>query len=85
VGIAVINATLEELFWRGVYIRLFPSRLVAGRLYPAAMFALWHLSPNLHGWSSLGMVTFASARRPSIRGGSKQRKSLDPESGATNT
>ncbi len=44
--IAVVNATLEELFWRGVYIRLFPGRPIAGWLYPAALFALWHLSPT---------------------------------------
>ena len=44
--IAVVNATVEELFWRGVYIRLFPGRLIAGWLYPAALFALWHVSPT---------------------------------------
>jgi hypothetical protein len=32
--IAAVNATLEELLWRGVYIRLFPGRLIAGFLYP---------------------------------------------------
>lgn len=44
--IAVFNASVEELFWRGVYIRLFPGRLIAGWLYPAALFTLWHLVPT---------------------------------------
>jgi uncharacterized protein len=52
--IAVVNASLEELLWRGVYAHLFPGRLVAGWLYPAAMFALWHLSPtSVHGSSTV--------------------------------
>ena len=63
--IAVVNASLEELFWRGVYIRLFPGRLITGWLYPAALFALWHLVPTsisgfavdlLAGAAFLGLV-----------------------------
>jgi uncharacterized protein len=44
--IAVINATLEELFWRGVYARLFAGNLLLGWLYPAVAFAAWHVSPT---------------------------------------
>lgn len=32
-AIAAVNATLEELLWRGVYIRLFADRLLLGWLY----------------------------------------------------
>lgn len=29
-----------------MYLYLFPGRTLAGWLYPAVMFALWHLSPT---------------------------------------
>jgi uncharacterized protein len=44
--IAVVNATMEELLWRGVYVRLFAGSLLWGWLYPAVGFALWHVSPT---------------------------------------
>jgi uncharacterized protein len=44
--IAVVNASLEELLWRGVYARLFAGSLVWGWLYPAVAFAVWHVSPT---------------------------------------
>lgn len=47
VAIAVVNATLEEVFWRGMYAELFPGRPVAGWLYPAVAFVAWHLSPAM--------------------------------------
>jgi hypothetical protein len=43
--IALVNATLEELLWRGAYVRAFPKRIWLGYLYPALGFALWHLAP----------------------------------------
>jgi uncharacterized protein len=58
--IAIVNASLEELFWRGVYIRLFPGRLVAGWLYPAALFALWHLATTSVRGSALVLVGAAA-------------------------
>jgi uncharacterized protein len=58
--IAVVNASLEELFWRGVYIRLFPGRLVAGWLYPAVLFALWHISPTSIRGSTIVLVSGAA-------------------------
>lgn len=58
--IAIVNASLEELLWRGVYVRLFPDRLVAGWLYPAALFALWHLSPTSIRGSAVVLVTGAA-------------------------
>jgi hypothetical protein len=44
--IAGVNATLEEVFWRGVYIRLFPGRPVAGWRYPMVTRSgeAWHVA-----------------------------------------
>jgi membrane protease YdiL (CAAX protease family) len=42
---ALVNGTLEEVFWRGVFARRFPSNVWMGVLYPALMFALWQLVP----------------------------------------
>jgi uncharacterized protein len=58
--IAVVNASMEELFWRGMYIRLFPGRLVAGWLYPAALFALWHIAPTSIRGSAIVLVGAAA-------------------------
>ena len=58
--IAAVNATAEEVLWRGVYVRLFPGRLVAGWLYPAALFALWHISPTSIRGSAITLVSAAA-------------------------
>ena len=41
--LAIVNASLEELFWRGVYADAFSSLWMAW-LYPAIGFA-WHFAP----------------------------------------
>jgi membrane protease YdiL (CAAX protease family) len=43
---AVCNALTEELFWRGVYVRLFPDDAIRGYLYPALAFGAWHIIPQ---------------------------------------
>jgi hypothetical protein len=43
--LALVNGPLEELFWRGAYITLFPGNLWLGLLYPTVGFALWHFAP----------------------------------------
>lgn len=58
--IAVVNASLEELLWRGVYVRIFDGRLLLGWLYPATMFALWHISPTSVLGSSAVLVAGAA-------------------------
>lgn len=58
--IAIVNAFFEELLWRGVYVRLFPGRFAAGWLYPAAVFALWHLAPTSVRGSAGVMVAGAA-------------------------
>jgi hypothetical protein len=44
-GVAAINATGEELLWRGLFVATFPNELVGGWLWPAAGFTAWHLAP----------------------------------------
>jgi len=44
--LAIINATGEEILWRGVYIRNFPDSILLGYIYPSLGFALWHISPQ---------------------------------------
>ena len=42
--LAIVNASLEECFWRGVYVYYFSSPLTAW-LFPAVGFAIWHFAP----------------------------------------
>jgi uncharacterized protein len=44
--IALINATCEEILWRGVYYKIFPGSAWWGYLYPAIWFGLWHYAPQ---------------------------------------
>ncbi len=44
--IAVINATCEEILWRGAYFKVFPESIWWGYLYPAIWFGLWHYAPQ---------------------------------------
>jgi len=45
-AIAIINATCEEILWRGVYFKVFPRSIWWGCLYPAIWFGLWHYAPQ---------------------------------------
>lgn len=40
------NGFFEELFWRGVYLELFPDNLLLGLIWPSLWFALWHYAPG---------------------------------------
>jgi membrane protease YdiL (CAAX protease family) len=42
---ALANGVLEEVFWRGVYARVFPLEMGRGLIYPAAMYGAWLLVP----------------------------------------
>lgn len=44
--IAFINATCEEILWRGVYFKAFPGSTWWGYIYPAIWFGLWHYAPQ---------------------------------------
>ncbi len=44
--LAIVNGTLEEVFWRGVFTATFPQNFWLGVLYPSVGFALWHFVPQ---------------------------------------
>lgn len=44
---ALIHGFFEETFWRGLYISFFPDDPVMGLVYPALLFSLWHIAPQL--------------------------------------
>jgi membrane protease YdiL (CAAX protease family) len=44
-ALAAVNATAEEVLWRGVFVELFPERWALAVLYPAVGFTLWHIAP----------------------------------------
>jgi len=58
--LAAINASLEEIFWRGVYIDRFAD-LWKGYIYPAVGFAVWHFAPQSILPYSHGRVAFVAS------------------------
>ena len=40
-----INGIAEEIFWRGLYISIFPENRFLNYIYPSIFFALWHICP----------------------------------------
>jgi hypothetical protein len=61
IAVAVTNAVLEQLLWRGVFISLWPENLWLGWVWPAVGFGLWHLAPQVIHPSSLGPVVYVVA------------------------
>ena len=43
---ALGNGLFEELLWRGVYMELFPERILYRIIWPSIGFALWHYAPG---------------------------------------
>lgn len=41
---ALINGTVEELFWRGVFVSTFPNDILRGYILPTLLFGLWHIA-----------------------------------------
>ncbi len=39
------NGVFEEIFWRGVYLKLFPGNLLLRVIWPGICFGLWHFAP----------------------------------------
>jgi uncharacterized protein len=60
-GVAIANATLEELLWRGVYITYWRSDPVLGWIWPAVGFGAWHLAPQVIHASSMGPLVYVVA------------------------
>jgi membrane protease YdiL (CAAX protease family) len=60
-AVATINATVEELFWRGVYTSLWPDDMTLGVLWPSFGFAAWHLAPQVIHPSKMGGASYVTA------------------------
>jgi membrane protease YdiL (CAAX protease family) len=41
---AIINGGMEEIFWRGLYVKLFPSSFMFAVIWPSFWFAAWHIA-----------------------------------------
>jgi membrane protease YdiL (CAAX protease family) len=61
VAVAVANATLEELLWRGVYITLWPRSSWLGWIWPAIGFGAWHLAPQVIHPSAMGPLVYVAS------------------------
>lgn len=57
-GVGVVNAVLEELLWRGVYVTLWPDDPWLGWVWPAVGFGAWHLAPQIIHPSSIGPIPY---------------------------
>lgn len=44
VFIAMISGSLEEIYWRGLYLMEFPKSTIFGFLIPSVLFGMWHIS-----------------------------------------
>jgi membrane protease YdiL (CAAX protease family) len=60
-AVAVANATLEELLWRGVYITLWPENALLGWIWPAIGFGVWHMAPQVIHPSSMGAGVYVAS------------------------
>ena len=60
-GVASVNAVVEEVLWRGVYVTLWPNSAILGWVWPAIGFGAWHLAPQVIHPSALGPLVFTIA------------------------
>lgn len=60
-AVAVANATLEELLWRGVYVTYWPENAILGWIWPAVGFGVWHLAPQVIHASSMGAGVYVAS------------------------
>jgi len=58
---AIINGTMEEILWRGAFIKTFPKSWTWSYLYPSIWFGYWHLSPQTVFPSTMPGGAFAFA------------------------
>ncbi|WP_105620030.1 CPBP family intramembrane glutamic endopeptidase [Vallitalea okinawensis] len=40
---ALVNGTIEELFWRGNYLKIFGNNFTLAYIYPSMFFGAWHI------------------------------------------
>jgi Type II CAAX prenyl endopeptidase Rce1-like len=60
-AVAAVNAVLEEVLWRGVYITYWPTSPWLGWIWPAIGFGAWHVAPQVIHPSSMGPAGYAIA------------------------
>ena len=41
---ALINGTFEEMFWRGVFNKVFHNNIYLSYIYPSLFFGIWHIA-----------------------------------------
>ncbi|MGB5824758.1 MAG: CPBP family intramembrane glutamic endopeptidase [Proteocatella sp.] len=41
---ALINGTFEEMFWRGVFNKVFNNNIFLAYIYPSVFFGIWHIA-----------------------------------------
>ncbi len=41
---ALINGSIEELFWRGIYNKVFNNHIIFAFVYPSIFFGVWHIA-----------------------------------------
>ncbi len=41
---AIINGTIEEMFWRGVFNKVFGNNILFAYIYPSLFFGIWHIA-----------------------------------------
>jgi len=58
---AFANGSLEEILWRGVYIKLFPDKKLWGIVWPTLWFSIWHYAPGSVSTSFNPFILMAGA------------------------
>jgi membrane protease YdiL (CAAX protease family) len=56
-GAALGNGIFEEIFWRGIFLQLFPGNLFFGILWPSLWFGAWHYAPGSVSGGSANVFT----------------------------
>ncbi len=46
IPLSIIHGYCEELFWRGLYIKVFPKSILWSVFIPSIFFTLWHIAPQ---------------------------------------
>jgi membrane protease YdiL (CAAX protease family) len=59
--IGVVNATMEELLWRGVFVSYWPSDWRLGLLWPTIGFGAWHLAPQVIRPAAMGPLPYGAS------------------------
>jgi len=58
IPVAIINGVCEEIYWRGLFLKVFPNNIMFGLILPAIGFACWHISPQLVFPAEIGILPF---------------------------